>query len=77
MNIKFSPKTTPSGSRFLYRNNKGELSEATIREWSSSGGYLNLDGKWITINDIQHLTLVEVLSIDDLYVARRDWWNKT
>ena len=76
MNLKFSPETTPSGSRFLYRNSRGELGEATIREWSTSGDYLNWDGKWMNVNDTQYLTLVEILTIDDLYITRREWWNK-
>jgi hypothetical protein len=76
MNLKFSPETTPSGSRFLYRNSRGELGEATIREWSNSGDYLNWDGKWMSLNDTQYLTLVEILSVDNLYVARKDSWNK-
>lgn len=75
MNLRFSPETTPSGSRFLYRNNRGELGEATIREWSNSGKYLNWDGQWMNINETQYITLIEILSIDDLY--RDKWWNKS
>lgn len=67
MNLKFSPETTPSGSRFLYRNSTGELGEATIREWSNSGNYLNWDGKWIKIEDTLNITLVEILNFDSLY----------
>lgn len=76
MNLKFSPDNTPSGSRFLYRNNRGDLEEATIREWSQSGQYLNWDGKWIGIEETKDFTLIEVLRIDDLYTARKDYWNK-
>lgn len=76
MNLKFSPETTPSGSRFLYRNNRGELNEATIREWSDSGEYLNWDGKWMSIKDITYLTLIEMLSVDTLWSNKKDWYNK-
>lgn len=76
MNLKFSPETTPSGSRFLYRNTRGELGEATIREWSNSGEYLNWDGKWMSISDTQYITLVEILSVDDLWASNKNWYNK-
>lgn len=76
MNLKFSPETTPSGSRFLYRNNRGELGEATIREWSNSGEYLNWDGKWMSVKDTIYLTLVEMLNIDTLWSNKKDWYNK-
>lgn len=73
MNLKFSPKITPAGSRFLYREgfpgatDRGDLKEGTIREWSTSGNYLNWDGKWISIEDTSHITLVEILNFDSLY----------
>lgn len=71
MNLKFSPTTTPAGSRFLYRNMNGFLKEGTIREWAKSGDYLNWDGQWITVRDANNFTLVEILPEDDL------WKDKT
>ena len=71
MSLKFSPETTPAGSRFLYKDNRGFLEEGTIREWSDSGQYLNWNGKWMTLKDLEYFTLVEILRADDL------WQDKT
>jgi len=74
MNLKFSPETTPAGSRFLYKDSRGFLEEGTIREWSDSGQYLNWNGKWMSIDELKYFTLIEILRVDDLW---RDNYNKS
>lgn len=71
MNLKFSPAIIPAGSRFLYRDTSGKLREATIREWSSSGKYVNVDGEWLSEQDINLFVLVEMLTEDDLWRTRK------
>jgi len=67
MNLKFTPTTTPAGTRFLYRDASSGLREATIREWSVSGKYVNIDGEWVSEQDINLFVLVELLKDDDLW----------
>jgi hypothetical protein len=67
MNLKFDPVTTPAGTRFLYRDTSGKLHEATIREWSESSKYVNVDGEWLCEKDINLFVLVELLLEDEIY----------
>lgn len=67
MNLKFTPETTPAGTRFLYRDTSSKLREATIREWSISGKYVNVDGDWLSEQDVNLFVLVELLKDDDLW----------
>lgn len=61
MNLEFSVKYTPSGTRFLYRDSYGFLKEGTVYEWSRSGKYLNISGDWMTIDSVKNILIVEIL----------------
>lgn len=71
MNIAINKKATPEGSRFLYRDTNNNLKEATIREWSYSGDYLNFDGKWLPVTSVQDFIIVERLTDDTLWSLRQ------
>lgn len=61
MNIEFSIKYTPPGTRFLYRDSYGFLKEGIIYEWSKSGTYINISGEWMMLDSVKNILIVEIL----------------
>ena len=62
---EITSQTAPVKSRILYKRGYGDISEATILEWSSGGNvkfkYPSGYESWIDKSDLQYYRLIELL----------------